>query len=199
MLLPKFSCRELNGFVWLNLSVMGLMWLGQLANVKRGLPALGVVMVFSVLALLMDYGPLIFKSVDNAEEVDHIRLDLNVAFSVYGLLYLLLPGAFSPQDRAGSLAVLGVVFSVGSLSLAYVHRNRYVGIRFPQTYASPIVWHKTNLLGARLGFVSGIVFFLAAGLFGADVGIIVLLVGVGLLALCTWTYAQRLSRHNQWQ
>jgi len=197
MLLPRFTHGELTRFVWANLGALAILWVLQMAKIHWVALSLRTLFIISIIAVLMDYGPLVVKQASNARTVDHIRLDLNVTFSAYGLLYLLTPRAFSPRNPAESLALLGFLFSVGALVLAYVPRNHYVGIRFPQTYASPVVWRKTNLLGARLGFICGVIFFLAAGLFGADVGTAALLLGVIGLVIGTWTYANRLFQRGK--
>lgn len=197
MLLPRFTHGELTRFVWANLGALAILWVLQLAKIHWVALSLRTLFIISIIAVLMDYGPLVVKKAANARTVDHIRLDLNVAFSVYGLLYLLTPRAFNPQNPAESLALLGFLFSVGALVLAYVPRNHYVGIRFPQTYASPVVWRKTNLLGARLGLVCGLVFFLTAGLLGADIGTAALLIGVIGLVIGTWTYTNWLTQRGK--
>lgn len=191
MLLPKYHRQELMWVVLSNLVLLAGLWLTQLIRVKHMVP-LRSVWLMSVLAIIVNYGPLIVKKQSNSLRIDQLRLDLNLTLAVYGWLYVLFPTAFNLRLPDMGLPMVGLLFSMIAVPLSYVPQNSIIGIRIPQTYASPAIWHKVNRLGAQVGFLLGLMLFLTAALFGSKVGLVVLAGGVGVLVVSTWWYANHL-------
>lgn len=188
MLLPKYNQVARQGIIGGNLILLVVLWgLRWVAVIDRP-PVFLLGILLTVAVVMVDLVAL----VTTIDRLKQIQLDLNLVLGIYGLLYWIQPAFFNLTRPATPLVLVGGLFSVLAIPMGYVPRNSLIGIRIPQTFASPTAWRKTNVLGARLFCLLGVVETLAAGIFGINTGLAVLIVGVvGLIVVTTW-YAQHL-------
>ena len=197
MLLPKYCQTKLGVFKISNALILLFCWIVQVLAVKLGpiqpLRTLRTLLIFTAAYAVMLYLPVKLKKYVTANVLTEILLDFNVVLTVYGLILLLLPRALDTANLSSSQAGLGILFSLLGIPMPYIRPNGIYGIRLPWTRNSTEIWDKTNLLGARLLFVIGVISLLI-GTFQAAWFLMSLMIGVIILTAATVGYAYHLSQ-----
>jgi len=193
MLLPHYTPAKTRLFLLGNALLLLLNWLAQLTQFKAGYlrPVRSNVdlLAFTVIFLLLLVASFINKPITFAK----MLLDFNLVFTIYALILLFFPQVLQTATLNRNLGGIALTFSLLALTLPYVSRNHLVGIRLPWTYNSPVVWQKTNLLGAHLLLANGILSGFFAQL-SADWLTRALITGVIVMAAVTTVYSYRLSK-----
>ncbi|MGX6428347.1 SdpI family protein [Levilactobacillus yonginensis] len=200
MLLPKMTMKKIIGLFAGDWIVVAILWLGMLGSLQWG-PGHSSQ---TYLLLLVLTGTLVGLSLGeffwlnktkSLSKSQKIVADLSLVVGLIGLLLLLFPHALTRLTVISNPSVLGLIWLILAVALAYVPRNHLVGIRLPWTYDSDRVWQQTNLLGARLVLGTGCLTILANGLGGLKWGIGMLLVGsIGML-IAVIPYSLWVVRH----
>lgn len=197
MLLPKYFQTKINLFKWSNAGLLILCWLLQVLRVALGpiqpLRTLRTLLCFTLAYLAVLFLPRVLKPHFERPVLRQISLDLNVLFAIYVLIFLLLPQALDTAYLASSQAGLGILFSLLGVPMPYIRPNGVYGIRLPWTHNSTEIWLKTNILGARLLLVVGVV-SLIVGSYQANWFLMSLMIGVILFVAITVSYAYHQSR-----
>ena len=197
MLLPKYFQTKLTDFKFANGFLLILCWLAQVLRVSFGsiqpLRTLRTLILFSVADVVVLYVPRRLTPHLAAVKVRQIALDLNVLFSLYVLILLFAPQALDTAYLDNSQAGLGILFSLLGVPMPYIRPNGAYGIRLPWTKNSTEIWEKTNILGARLLLIIGIVSLLI-GSFQAKWFLMSLIIGVIVLSGATIAYAHHLAQ-----
>lgn len=76
-----------------------------------------------------------------------------IAWFSYSWLAILLPGVWHLQNTVA--VIVGLLFGVVGVLCVDALPNHVLGIRIVWTLQSPIIWHKTNVLGGWLLVASG--------------------------------------------
>lgn len=197
MLLPKFFQTKLRLFKWANGGLLILCWLLQVLRVSLGpiqpLRTLRTLLIFTLAYVGILCSPRLIKDRFEAPTRRQMSLDLNVLFIIYALIFLLLPQALDTAYLASSQAGLGILFSLLGVPMPYIRPNGVYGIRLPWTRNSTEIWLKTNILGARLLLVVGVV-SLIVGSYQANWFLMSLTIGVIIFTAATVGYAYHQSR-----
>ncbi|KRK91532.1 hypothetical protein FC99_GL002107 [Levilactobacillus koreensis JCM 16448] len=193
MLLPHYTPAKTRLFLLGNALLLLLNWLAQLTHFQAGylqpVRSGADLLAFTAIFLLLLAANFTKKSTIFAK----MLLDYNLVFAIYALILLLFPKVLQTTTLNRNLGGLALVSSLLALSLPYVSRNHLIGIRVPWTYKSPIVWQKTNLLGARLLLATGIISGFFAQL-SADWLAYALITGSIFMAAVTIVYSYQLSK-----
>jgi uncharacterized membrane protein len=91
--------------------------------------------------------------------------------------------------------LIGILFIVMGCLMPHIGRNTTMGIRFPWTLASEVVWKKTHEFGGRLFRVAGVIVILGSLVAGiwAIAWMLVIILGTSLY-ICIWSY--RLAKRS---
>jgi len=193
MLLPHYTPAKTRLFLLGNALLLLLNWLAQLTHFQAGylqpVRSSADLLAFSVIFLLLLAANFIKKPTTFAK----MLLDFNLVFAIYAVILLLFPKVLQATTLNRNLGGIALASSLLALSLPYVSRNHLIGIRVPWTYNSPIVWQKTNLLGAQFLLATGIISGFFAQL-SADWLTRALITGFIFMAVVTIVYSYRLSK-----
>ncbi|MDV0430850.1 SdpI family protein [Lactiplantibacillus sp. DA1] len=145
------------------------------------LAVVGVLFVFGISLILF------CNQYPNRRKGVYLGADINLTV----LLYLLL----IDLNRISTIdfALIAMIISIVALPMAYVPRNRLVGIRIPWTYLSEENWHRTNVLAGRLFGISGPL-LVAMGNVSTKTFLNVFVTIIVLIVILTVGYSYRLSK-----
>lgn len=198
MLLPNFIHVRLPVLRVISLVLVGVLWLARIPAFSLGALRPGHFLILEVLTLV---GLVVVALPTLLGERGQLGLplralcDLQVVFSCYALLFLLVPAALAKGTLDNRLGWLGLLFvGIGTVS-AYLPPNSLIGVRLPWTRRSPAIWYRTNRLSAQILLVVGLSVGVAA-VGGASLAVSVLFVGAVVLAVVTWTYSRNLAKRE---
>lgn len=143
--------------------------------------------VWGVLALLPRLSPRGY-SIERFRRVYDIVRTATLAFVTIAGAVALLAAAGCPIRPLSVVTVaIGLLLAVLGNYMGKMRRNFFVGVRTPWTLASEEVWLRTHRLASKLFVGAGIV-VAAAGLTGAGVWLLPVVVGAAALASAAASY-----------
>lgn len=181
-----------------NVVLIILLWDAQATGLRWGLSepirSEKLLLVLTLFVGIAGLLPSALPARFSASQTTYIARDANILLILYQVIYLAVPRVLIAAYPLTSVAGAGIIFSLLGVIMMYMPRNGVIGIRIPSTAASPVIWHKTNVLGGRLFFLLGMVILLVAGLLGDTWGLIVMGVGTVIMAVVTVSYGHHLSK-----
>ncbi|WP_156093426.1 SdpI family protein [Lactiplantibacillus fabifermentans] len=123
-----------------------------------------------------------------------IQNDLLVMVLIFALMFLIVPTVFAPIDLQTRIGGMGVLIALITFPMSYTAANPWYGVRFPWA-RSQTNRRQTNILGARLGVLVGVLIMLMSTISLAAVYVTIIVGLISLVLAVTW-YTTYLSRRG---
>lgn len=148
-----------------------------------------------VIYLLLSFFPLMDPRRKNIEKFSGIYFGFKLVTTAFlsGLYFLTLWAGLGHEVNVGRWVVWGiaVMFLYLGIVMPKLKHNYTIGIRFPWTLHSEVVWEKTHKLGGKL-FIALAVLLAVAGVWPGEGAFCALLIGIFavLIVLLLYSYLE---------